>query len=284
MHFVFDQHVKVSGRLPVPFDILAASEAYQECWMTDEPMVFSREPQFEQWQNAEFLVLSMESLAADIGQLSADVYSAALAQATTLGYLTLIRTWNYFPQINEESGGLERYQSFCVSRQKVLNQFPVFEKQNPAATAIGTHNKQNHFVFLFAKTAGIGIENKRQLSAWEYPKKYAPKQPRFARAMLHSGVLMCSGTASVVGHETKHVGDLEKQFHESLLNVKTLLKETGDQFEMSAGYFRFYLRDAKDLALLNQLIEQSALSHYVVLLADVCRADLLIECEAVFQK
>lgn len=284
MHFVFDKQPNMPGRLPVPFDVMAASATYQERWMTDKPMVYSRMPRFEQWQNAEFLVLSMESQAADIGQLSTDVYSVALKQATVLGYLTLIRTWNYFPRINEKSGGLERYQSFCVARQKVLNHFPVFQKQNPAATAIGTHNNHNHFVFLFAKTAGQGIENKRQLSAWEYPKKYAPKQPRFARAMLHSGVLMCSGTASVVGHETKHVGDLEKQFHESLLNVKTLLKQTGDQFEVSTGYFRFYLRDAKDLALLNQLIEQSALSHYMVLLADVCRADLLVECEAVFQK
>ena len=282
----FDFGVKaISGQnIPVPFEVLAQSEIYQERWQSNKTVKFSAFEFGWQWQNDDFLVLLMTPTDADIDSVSQLVYQQALNQAEALNYFELIRTWNYFPRINETEQGMERYQRFCVIRQDVLNQFPSFQVQNPAATAIGTHWEENNFVFLFAKEKGVGIENRRQLSAWEYPSQYAPKQPRFARAMWHSGVLICSGTASVVGHETQHVGDVLRQCEESLLNVETLLQQSENKVSLVDGFFRFYLRDPSDTGAVVKLLVQAGIKHYVILAADVCREDLLIECEAVFQK
>ncbi len=284
MCFDFDSNQSSAEKMPVPFEVLAQSAAYQELWITDSKVTFSELAFGQQWVSDDFLVILMTPESSDIEAISRQVYQQALSQARLLGFKSLIRTWNFFPRINDHENGLERYQHFCVARQDVLNHFPEFQAQNPAATAIGTHREENNFVFLFAKTKGKGLENNRQMSAWEYPPHYAPKQPRFARAMWHSGLLICSGTASVVGHETHHKGDVVKQFNESVLNVQTLLEQSEDKVEIHQGVFRFYLRNPDDIPQVLTCLAESKINHYVVLAADVCREDLLIECEAVFQK
>ena len=78
---------------------------------------------------------------------------------------------------------------------------------------------------------GEVIENQRQVPAWEYPVKYAPKQPRFSRAMVCGKLFMCSGTASVLGHETIHLDDVQSQLRECLRNVQTLLESSDQQWQ-----------------------------------------------------
>lgn len=284
MCFDFGTNESSAMKVPVPFDVLAKSEGFYEHWNTDSMVSFSDTSFGMQWVSDDFLVLLMTPETSDIDAISREVYQNALTQAQSLGFKSLIRTWNFFPRINEDEGNLERYQHFCVARQEVLNLFPDFQNQNPAATAIGSHKESHNFVFLFGRTKGKGVENKRQMSAWEYPQHYAPKQPRFARAMWHSGLLICSGTASVVGHETHHKGDVVKQLKESILNVQSLLDQCDEKLQIDQGVFRFYLRNPEDLSLVMPILLASEINDYIVLAADVCREDLLIECEAVFQK
>ena len=48
----------------------------------------------------------------------------------------LVRVWNYVPEINENNGALENYQSFCVGRAE---QFSESKLSLPAASAVGVN-------------------------------------------------------------------------------------------------------------------------------------------------
>ena len=97
-----------------------------------------------------------------------------------------------------------------------------------------------------------------------------------------------SGTASIAGHETRHVGKLLLQLEETLHNIETLLAaapgEAAKFPDLPAfDLFRVYLREASDLELvrepLRRRIGPGPALHFVE--ADICRADLLLEIEGV---
>src|SRR3546814_17247700 len=71
------------------------------------------------------------------------------------------------------------------------------------------------------------VENPGQVSAYRYPRQYGQQQPSFARAMLpppgSAMPLLLSGTASVVGHATAHVGELLAQLDETFNNFDALV-------------------------------------------------------------
>lgn len=279
---------QVSGRsqgadVLVPLTVLNQSDSYGECWMDGTAIKTSSMALGYQIQSRQHLVLIFEVDETEVAPMVYKVYQSAYQISQQLGYTHLLRTWNYLADINALDGDIERYQAFCVARHESMQNNQQLSSPNPAATAIGSHNGQNCFVFLFGLQAGVVIENKRQVSAWEYPLQYAPKQPRFSRALVLDGVLMCSGTASVVGHETIHFNNLSKQFDECLLNIAELIKESGLDKEITAGIYRFYLRDSQYLPVLNDKISGFGIEHYVILLGDVCRENLLVECEVVFQ-
>lgn len=269
----------------IPLQVLAQSKGFCEFWtVADRLKTGSCSKQsYSSIANDQVLVLSYYSKQADIAQLTAEVYQQALQQAEAQGFFRLIRTWNYFPNINQVENDLERYQQFCVARQEVLAQFPEYQQQNPAATAIGSRNQYSCFVFLFSKKSGQTLENKRQVPAWLYPKRYSPKQPKFSRAMVFEGLLICSGTASVIGHQTEHVGSVEKQLLECLNNIDVLLQQVSTEIKRNTGVFRFYLRNRKEQGLVVKCLKKFDIENYILLWGDVCRENLLIECEAVFQ-
>ena len=101
-------------------------------------------------------------------------------------------------------------------------------------------------------------------------------------------MLFLSGTASIAGHETRHVGELLKQLEETLCNIEVLLAASSEETTTLPGLaefdlFRVYLREAADLDLvrkpLRRRIGPGPALHFVE--ADICRADLLLEIEGV---
>ena len=77
-----------------------------------------------------------------------------------------------------------------------------------------------------ARVPGTPVENPRQVSAYRYPRQYGPQAPSFARAMLppsQAMPLLLSGTASVVGHESKHHDCVESQLAETFANFDSLI-------------------------------------------------------------
>ncbi len=270
----------------MPLLMLAQSPGYLEQWSDGAAVVvdpMDEKPGLISAQTEHHLMLSFQCADLPLNDLVEDVYTKAYQLGHQLGFKHLIRVWNYIHHINHYEQGEERYQTFCVARHRVVEAMHQLDQPNPAATAIGGHHGHNTFVFLFSHHAGQVIENKRQVSAWQYPKQYAPKQPRFSRAMQCDDVLMCSGTASVVGHETIHLNDLAAQLDECLINVQALLDESTLTVPLNAGLFRFYLRDKNLLEQVVSQIQQRKIQSYIILEGDVCRENLLIECEAVFQ-
>jgi enamine deaminase RidA (YjgF/YER057c/UK114 family) len=216
-----------------------------------------------------------------------------LAQA---GAPHLLRIWNYLPQINADGGGLERYRQFNLGRQEAFLEAgrAAFEGA-PAACALGIHQGALSIRFLAGQTAPLPVENPRQVSAYRYPETYGPRSPTFSRAALAEigngdVALFISGTASIVGHETVHPGDVFEQTRETLRNLEAVIAAANGQasarFSLAMLDCVVYVRHPADAAKVRGVIEQALgpdapmLRHAVYLEADICRSDLLVEIEA----
>ena len=212
------------------------------------------------------------------------------------GCTHLLRIWNYLPQINGDGGGLERYRQFNLGRQQAFfdaNQ-AAFEGA-PAACALGIHQGALCIRFLAGRTAPVPVENPRQVSAYHYPKSYGPRAPTFSRAALAEigggdVALFISGTASIVGHETVHVGEIVAQTEETLRNLRAVIsaanERTTSTFDLAAIDCVIYVRHVADAPVVRQIIEEAlgpdshTVRHAVFLEADICRQELLVEIEA----
>ncbi len=231
--------------------------------------------------------------AADIEGAAEQAYRRLLAEVRGSAQPYLLRIWNYFPGINEGDGDGERYRRFCVGRARAVD--TEFNDPPPAATAIGSHAAGDalHVVALCARQPGVALENPRQTPAWRYPREYGPVSPGFSRgALLGAGsgaVLLASGTASIVGHVSRHAGDLGAQLEESLANLAALLDEgsarSGQFFALArCAALRVYLRRAADLDAARGAIRRRLGDGVRVryLLGDICRRELDVELEGVF--
>lgn len=206
----------------------------------------------------------------------------------------LLRLWNYFPGINADGGGTERYRQFNAGRQQAFIEArrSAFEG-SPAACALGTATGPLRVYFIAGRTPPLAIENPRQVSAYRYPNAYGPRSPTFSRAALAAlgdgrTMLFISGTASIVGHETMHVGDVRRQTEESLVNVAAVqavaAERAGVPFPHTALTYTVYVRRPADLPVVRDVFEATvgaqAAAGAIYLQADICRAGLLVEIEA----
>ncbi len=221
-------------------------------------------------------------------QITRQAYREIFSFVDDLGYPNLLRAWNYLPRINEPEHGLERYRCFNVGRHDAfISCGRSIDPENvPAASVLGCDGGQTVVYFLAARTPGKPVENPRQLTSYRYPEQYGPRSPIFARAMLWDAgdqhCLMISGTASIVGHETMHKGDVTQQGLEIMRNIRTLLEQAGMEGSKKGRMaLKVYVRHAEDLAQAQALVEQEFGKELpsVYLLSDICRTDLLLEIE-----
>ena len=235
----------------------------------------------------------------------AGVAAGALLRATEIAYQEifavlretthphLIRIWNYVPEINREAGGDERYRLFNSARQMAFrNSGQAMVGSVPAASALGSPaGSPLSIYFLAARRPPKMIENPRQTSAYHYPPKFGRHSPIFSRACVlqeSAGTnLFVSGTASIVGYETIHHGDVGAQTRETVANISALLDEV-NRVVGSARYslgdlkFKVYVRQPSDLSAIEGALARALQisTPIVYLRADVCREDLLVEIEA----
>lgn len=208
-----------------------------------------------------------------------------------LGYPYWLRVWNYLSDITRGDGDDERYRQFVVGRYRALASAPDFERHLPAATAIGSHGGGLLVFFLASRTPGEQVENPRQVSAFRYPREYGPRSPSFSRATLKTwddrADLYVSGTASVVGHESRHVGDALAQLSEVRSNVDALLslaRERSGGRAFVPQQLKLYVRDGEDagavIARARELF--GADTRLLALRGEICRTDLLLEVEGLY--
>jgi len=212
------------------------------------------------------------------------------------GCTHLLRVWNYLPRINADGGGLERYRQFNLGRQQAFVEAgqAAFEGA-PAACALGIHQGALGIRFLAGRVAPLPVENPRQVSAYHYPPAYGPRSPTFSRAALAEigggdVALFISGTASIVGHETVHRGDVRAQTEETLRNLEAVIAAANERSSARFGLERIdavvYVRHTADTPTVRQVLEQKLdahshmLRHAICLEADICRQELLVEIEA----
>lgn len=219
-------------------------------------------------------------------------YRAIFSLLDARGYPAILRFWNYFPAINRESHRMERYRQFNIGRQDAFlaHGRSVIDRV-PAACALGSVAGGLQIAFLAARADVVGVENPRQVSAYHYPSQYGPRSPTFARASLvklgEHDMLFISGTASIVGHQTLHEGDVAAQTRESLSNIAATLAEANRLaphagFRLDALAYKVYVRHPEHVDTVRHEMTRfiGVAVPSVFLQADVCRADLLVEIEA----
>ncbi|WP_334157434.1 chorismate transformation enzyme, FkbO/Hyg5 family [Oryzomicrobium sp.] len=291
------------GEAPQSFvstPVLDGHPAWIEAWRGDAPLRAGRAGPLA-WRAGPNLLFGAVTLdeadfspgdgATPLQQAAEAAYRAVFALLAAEGYPYLLRVWNYLDDINGESFGLERYRQFNIGRQDAFlaSGRPVVQNV-PAACALGTIGGHLVVFFLAGRQAPIPVENPRQTSAYHYPREYGPRSPTFSRAAVvrHGGqdVLFISGTASIVGHRTLHMGDVAAQTRETLANLEAVIAEA-NRVAPGAGYrladclLKIYIRHPADLPAVRAEIGRALpAARAFYLQADVCRADLLVEIEA----
>jgi chorismate lyase/3-hydroxybenzoate synthase len=291
--------------------VLAGTAQLYEVWRCDLPATSGQRQgvRFRRSEDTLFgcIAVSEEAevaVAAAAGGRRGAVHSAlhaAAAQAyreicATLDaerYPHLLRVWNYLPHINRDSNGLERYRQFNTARQHALRESGrALEGNVPAASALGAPGDSPVVVyFLAGRSAPTFVENPRQVSAYHYPPQYGRHRPVFSRATLARQpgglALFISGTASIVGHRSLHIGDTAAQTRETLTNIEALLGEAnrvarGACFELGNLACKVYVRRPTDLAVIQDELTATLgpTARAIYLQADICRQDLLVEIEA----
>lgn len=200
------------------------------------------------------------------------------------GFPYPFRIWNFMPDINKGDGDREEYKKFCVGRQRAFDDYHVAPQEYPAASALGHHTRGAVIYLLAGRHSGVHHENPRQQPAYQYPREYGPTSPSFARATslaLHSREqVFISGTASIIGHNTQAVGDLQQQLAITLDNIQHLLLHV-EQAHAELSAIRVYLRYAQDMAAAQAFLAARLPADAVNFIhADICRSQLLVEIEA----
>jgi len=283
--------------LAVDMILPPGEEAICEVWHSAEPLESGRHGpiRYRQGETLLFGCVSLDETAGDarapLLATTEAAYQSIFELLDARGYHAL-RFWNYFPAINRESHTMERYRQFNIGRQDAFHAHgrPVIGKV-PAACALGSAGGGLQIAFLAVRGNVKCVENPRQLSAYHYPSQYGPRSPTFSRAGLVNlggrDMLFISGTASIVGHQTLHDGDVAAQTRECLQNIAAIVDEANRQapsadFRLDSLAYKVYVRHPENLATVRREMAQfiGAPVSAVFLQADVCRADLLVEIEA----
>jgi chorismate lyase / 3-hydroxybenzoate synthase len=272
----------------------------EEVWLSKQPVQRLQEPGLVCHHNGEIAlgVIEVPELSASAPgmrplELAAEqAYKTLFAFIDKLGYHHLWRTWNYMADINLVTNGLERYQQFNVGRQHGFAASARHVTGNvPAACAIGTRSGPLSLAFIAGRVPTVAVENPRQVSAYHYPEQYGPRSPTFSRASLarvgQQELLLLSGTASIVGHQTLHHGDVRRQTLEVLTNIDAVLAQASDYSKAKQAYrtqdmlLRVYVRHATDYAAVKEVLTEQLGDGLdaMYLHADICRSDLDVEIE-----
>lgn len=233
----------------------------------------------------------------------------SLLNRVNMRFGQVIRTWFYCGAIGQQDGVLPRYQELNQARSKFFENIRFLEgclpqgrcgSIYPSSTGIGAEGRGVMLSAVALATErkdiiAVPLENPRQKSAYDYSRDCSPISPKFSRAMALScgdyATIFVSGTASIVGEQTQHLGDAVAQTHETLDNIAALISAENlarhglpglDISLESLAMVRVYLKRSEDFAAVRAVC-QSRLGELptVYVTADVCRPELLVEIEGI---
>ncbi len=289
----FDNSDSVLGRA----SIVPIGEKSYEIWVSEDPVKKFVRNNTLVYQSGNLLYARFESDdSAGLEDTAYNLYLRVFELRDSLN-ANLVRIWNYVPNILDESDNLERYRQFNVGRRKAWDEVGPKNNNNnivtPSASGIGALGGALKIGVLLSTHKPIHIQNERQTNAYEYSQKYGPKPPTFSRATYVEGVgLFISGTASIVGEDTLHVGNPIEQTQETMNNIETLISlENLSKYNISKEYslksitdWRLYIKHIHQAKIIEDkfldIIDKDDVNH-ILLHDDICRKDLLVEIEGV---
>ncbi len=247
-------------------------------------------------------------------QLQEPAFSAAITTVYQAVFAALrgrdahhpVRFWNHIPGLHDRMApGLDRYMAFNAGRFAAMQEWfgGVSEVRRCVATASGIGHSGNDFVLhcLASITPGTPVENPRQVPAYLYSRRFGPTPPCFSRATVATlggeRLLLMAGTASIRGEESVHIGDLDAQLKETLVNMRAVIgtvepcADAENPLPTDMGSLRC-MRDCRvyhprpeDGARLKEelraLMPNVQEAHLQPVRADLCRSELLVEIEGV---
>lgn len=236
------------------------------------------------------------------------LHEPAVAAAVSAGYRALftrlkqcaahhpVRFWNHIPGLHDRVGpGLDRYMAFNAGRFAAMQDWfgGLDQVRRCVACASGIGHSGDDLLIhcLAASKPGSPVENPRQVPAYLYSRRFGPTPPCFARATVvelrTEKRLLVAGTASIRGEESVHIGDLEAQVHETIINLRAVIARGCACPEDAAldqlTEVRVYCPRGVDQAYMRDVCarEFRNVPHVEVLRADLCRSELLVEVEGV---
>lgn len=271
-------------------------------------------------ENAEYKIIwaggltdSIHLMSVRDGANKAFIQMYNLLMHENLNFNHLIRQWNYIPQICEviKFNGLniQNYQSFNDVRHNYNHKYRT-KKCFPAATGIGQN--YGNFTLDFIAFEGknnildLKVESPLQFNPYHYGqnvlvgeslenagKKYAPEFER-ARILVSArhAVIYISGTASIEGEKTTGINDITQQTYATILTIQSLVsnhnlnQQYPDLDIKDAGYtcIRAYVKFKSDILLVEEILRKEFRNiPFIVIQAEICRCDLLVEIEAEMQ-
>jgi enamine deaminase RidA (YjgF/YER057c/UK114 family) len=288
----------------VQMPVLAGLDGTVEVWRLAGPMRSGTHGRVR-YRRGERLLFAALSIAEQEFTAAPDAPAGALRSATraaygelfdalgALGYRHPLRIWNVLPEINGETADGERYWQFNGARQEAFMGMQREIRDNvPAASALGSPQPGPLTVYCIAGAeAPIPLENPRQTHAWDYPPQFGPRSPTFARGCIEPGpapTLFVSGTASIVGCQTAHPGDVRAQTCETVRNLRAVLAAANqrlgtERFSLERLSYKVYVRRSEDVVPIDEELRRAIgpAPQALYLRADICRRDLLVEIEAV---
>jgi len=303
-HTLAEFHFGVDGsadrdprHIPVALPLLGGDRRIER-WSTDAPVETGTFGDFSYAQDGDYLFASLVvpgDRCGDVERLTRSSYLHLDHLMRRQGYPCWLRAWNYLVDITGGVGEAERYRRFNAGRYSAVGLSSGIEQNLPAASALGSETGGFVLCCLAGRKPGTQIENPRQVSASLYPPRYGLRSPMFARAALvpngRGAQLLVSGTASIVGHESLHIGDPEAQLEETARNFEALV---GSAMKVDAGgprasrvrleSLKVYLRNGDDYSRLLPRIRRlfAVEAEPLVLRADICRRELLVEIEGTY--
>jgi chorismate lyase/3-hydroxybenzoate synthase len=205
-----------------------------------------------------------------------------------------IRWWNYLPDPGEMiTDALDRYMVFNAGRREGFGRVSRGEPIQPfaaTASAVGIATDELVIHCLSSSSGGAAVENPRQTPAWQYSARYGPVPPTFSRATTAEvggrRLLVVGGTASVVGEDSMHVGDVHAQLEETFCNIGALVSSAQRNHEAAAHALarmtdvRVYLTPNQPATTVHAAVQRRCpRARIEIVTASLCRPELLVEIE-----
>ena len=225
----------------------------------------------------------------DLAAASRRACAELLALARAQGCPRLVRVWNHLPNLARDG----RYQAFCAGRRRAMTEdAAALAAPLPAATTTGSSAPGLAVLALTAARAPRALDNPRQTPPPDYPEALGPRGPSFSRGAWHAdgdaGALFLSGTASIVGHATRHPGDAAAQAREALRNHAAVVEQArlaglaAPERAQDLPFQKVYLADPADLPAARAALDRAlgAAAPRRFLRSGLCRASLRLELES----